>query len=520
MPPLQELACLQLLADMVPASLLVQVAFATAAEGAVPCLVALLLVGSKHIVNAVSRIGEAASATGTLVELLLRKALATSPGAGVDKAGGGGPLGPRVEREVALKALEVLLLWNPRLTSRGPEARSPEHIPVIRSARANDAEVVRLLLEAGADVNETDSESNTALHWCLRGPRAGLDVRVVKRLLEHGAACTASNKLGATPVHTAAGHGHAEALRLLLTQEPAAVNVLAATKETALHYAVKNGHAECARVLLLMGANRSVVNVRNQRPADLAASPVLRRLLASMDLALLNTPIAEAEDPARGPSGASGYAADADSLADDGWQVQTGRTKTAGQGGLHPKGATSPKVGGHASSGASSSGVTAGGVTIGIGGVQLDANNMPPAKTVLCKFFSSGQGCSWGSSCHFAHNKEELLAARAKQGLPRGGPPAHRDRPAPSPKQAVISPSVPAEAPRAPPPAPPAASAPRPQAPQSAAQQDAAPLQDNRFLKTKLCVRFSKPGGCPRGDKCTVRPPPWRPPQVAPAGWL
>jgi hypothetical protein len=136
----QDLKCLQLLADLVPASLLVQVAFLIAAEGRIPLLVALLLVGSKHIVNAVSRIGEPASATGTLVELLLRKALATSPGGGGDRLGPPA-LGPKLEREVALKALEVLLLWNPRLTSRGPEARSPEHIPVIRSARANDAEV-------------------------------------------------------------------------------------------------------------------------------------------------------------------------------------------------------------------------------------------------------------------------------------------------------------------------------------------------------------------------------------------
>lgn len=136
----QDLKCLQLLADLVPASLLVQVAFLVAAEGRIPLLVALLLVGSKHIVNAVSRIGEPASATGTLVELFLRKALATSPGGGGDRLGPPA-LGPKLEREVALKALEVLLLWNPRLTSRGPEARSPEHIPVIRSARANDAEV-------------------------------------------------------------------------------------------------------------------------------------------------------------------------------------------------------------------------------------------------------------------------------------------------------------------------------------------------------------------------------------------
>jgi hypothetical protein len=379
---------------------------------------------------------------------------------------------------------------------------------VIDPQAAFDSQVVRLLLEAGADVNETDSESNTALHWCLRGARATLDLRVVRRLLEHGASCTASNKLGATPVHTAAGHGHSEALRLLLTQDPQAVNVLAATKETALHYAVKNGHAECCRVLLLMGSNRSVVNVRNQRPVDLAASPTMKRLLSSTDPALLNTPIIEAEEPARGAY-ESGYLAEADTSAEDGWQVQTGRAKTAGPGGGgHNKGATSPKI--NSGGGA--------GVTIGIGGVQLDANNMPPAKTVLCKFFSSGQGCSWGSACHFAHNKDELLAARAKQGLPRGGGSGpHRDRqvaPPSAPKQAPAAPLVlvqprqlspavgaPAQALQT---AAQQTAAQRLAVQQTAAQQDGAPLQDNRFLKTKLCVRFSKPGGCPRGDKCTV----------------
>ena len=47
------------------------------------------------------------------------------------------------------------------------------------------------------------------------------------------------NKLGATPVHTAAGHGHAQALQMMVESEAAASNVMAGTKETPLHYAVK-----------------------------------------------------------------------------------------------------------------------------------------------------------------------------------------------------------------------------------------------------------------------------------------
>jgi ankyrin repeat protein len=51
-------------------------------------------------------------------------------------------------------------------------------------------------------------------------------------------------------------------MQVLLTKEPAAVNIVAATKETAIFWAVKNDHVDCARLLLQAGANRLLVNLR------------------------------------------------------------------------------------------------------------------------------------------------------------------------------------------------------------------------------------------------------------------
>ncbi|KAL2612734.1 hypothetical protein R1flu_024426 [Riccia fluitans] len=188
---------------------------------------------------------------------------------------------------IARKLLECVLLFGPRLSAH---PQSPSLPPLLRAAQANDDVLLSLLLEAGAPINETDSDGNTALHWALRQAtpvnKRSVNSKLVKRLLDASANVLLGNKLGATPVHTAAGHGHFEALSLILEKEAGGVNVMAATKETPLHYSVKNNHLLCTAILLTHGANRNVSSLRSQKPYQLAPSPEMRALL-SMDEATL-----------------------------------------------------------------------------------------------------------------------------------------------------------------------------------------------------------------------------------------
>lgn len=189
--------------------------------------------------------------------------------------------------EIARKLLECLLLFSPRLSGH---AQSPHLSPLLRAAQANDEALVCLLLDASAPVNDKDLDGNTALHWALRQAtpvnRRTVNSHVVRRLLKAGANVKAGNKLGATPVHTAAGHGHFEALSDILDKDSSGVNVMAATKETPLHYAVKNNHIACTFLLLKNGANRNVASLRNQKPIHLAPSMEMKALLLQDDKVL------------------------------------------------------------------------------------------------------------------------------------------------------------------------------------------------------------------------------------------
>ena len=137
--------------------------------------------------------------------------------------------------------------------------------PLHFAAQNGHLEVVRLLLERGANVNaqNTDElwwrERRTPLHFAAQNGH--LDV--VRLLLERGANVNAetSGVAGWTPLHFAAQNGHLEVVRVLLER---GANVNAQTtlfwedadaRRTPLHYATKNGHLEVVRLLLERGAN-------------------------------------------------------------------------------------------------------------------------------------------------------------------------------------------------------------------------------------------------------------------------
>lgn len=104
----------------------------------------------------------------------------------------------------------------------------------------------------------------SALFFVVACPQAttrnnrSVDIRLVERLLRSGANVLAPNRSGATPVHTAAGHGNAKALMALLEKDPAGARVMANSKETPLHYAAKVRHRLCPSVCLSQRLTRSL----------------------------------------------------------------------------------------------------------------------------------------------------------------------------------------------------------------------------------------------------------------------
>ena len=106
----------------------------------------------------------------------------------------------------------------------------------VLAASLGHLEVVRLLLEAGADKHAVDTEGDTALSAAAQEGH----LEVVRMLLEAGADKEAALTDGATALHFAAQDGHFEVVRLLLE---AGADKDAATfhGSRALHLAAQNG---------------------------------------------------------------------------------------------------------------------------------------------------------------------------------------------------------------------------------------------------------------------------------------
>lgn len=131
-------------------------------------------------------------------------------------------------------------------------ASGPPESPIADAAMRRDAAAVKQLLKQGADVNASQGDGMTALHWAARNADADL----VRMLVYAGARREATTRNGAfTPLHLAARTGNVAVVKALLD---AGANANAATTAggvTPLHYAAAQGDADVVAALLDKGAH-------------------------------------------------------------------------------------------------------------------------------------------------------------------------------------------------------------------------------------------------------------------------
>jgi len=122
--------------------------------------------------------------------------------------------------------------------------------PVADAAEQRDKSRIRALLQTGADVNATQADGTTPLHWAAYND----DAEMAGLLVKAGANVKALNRYGAAPLAQACQNGSVAIVKLLL-DAGADPNTTLKGGETALMLAARSGNLEAVKMLLARGAN-------------------------------------------------------------------------------------------------------------------------------------------------------------------------------------------------------------------------------------------------------------------------
>lgn len=140
--------------------------------------------------------------------------------------------------------------------------------PLMLAAQNGHVQVLRHLLELGADARIRDDRGRAALHYAAETGR----VCVVRELIARGADWQCADSFGDTVLHLAAANGHSVVVELLL-DAGAPPNVHDSVfGSTPLHKSARGGHTDAAELLLSRGANPDAGNDLGRSALHVAAA--------------------------------------------------------------------------------------------------------------------------------------------------------------------------------------------------------------------------------------------------------
>jgi ankyrin repeat protein len=153
-------------------------------------------------------------------------------------------------RDGDIQELRANLFWSQDVNERdGPLKMTPLH----RCLANRHVGASRVLIEGGADIQATDRDDRTPLHYAAD---AGVPA-IAELLLDKGADINARTKDGSTPLHLTAKKGRMDhvAVAVSLIERGADVNVTDSKGQTPLHVAAIMGCSEIAARLIAHGAD-------------------------------------------------------------------------------------------------------------------------------------------------------------------------------------------------------------------------------------------------------------------------
>jgi ankyrin repeat protein len=153
-----------------------------------------------------------------------------------------------------------------------------ERATLADAAERRDRAAIRAELGRGVDVNATQVDGTTALHWAAYYD----DAETAALLVKSGANVNAANHYGVPPLTLAATNGNAAIVRLLL-EAGADPNAVTKGGETPLMLAARSGSVDAVKALLVRGAKHDMRESHGQTALMWAAAeghaPVMQALL-------------------------------------------------------------------------------------------------------------------------------------------------------------------------------------------------------------------------------------------------
>jgi len=150
-----------------------------------------------------------------------------------------------------LLAASIVRAATPRQAQGRPEQSRGATSDVADAAMRGDREAVRAAIARKADVNATQVDGTTALHWAAERD----DLAMADLLIKAGARAGARAREGVTPLQLAAINGSALMIDRLLKAGADANEPLTTAGDTALMMAARTGASDALRVLVEAGAN-------------------------------------------------------------------------------------------------------------------------------------------------------------------------------------------------------------------------------------------------------------------------
>ena len=163
----------------------------------------------------------------------------------------------------ALATVKLLVERGARLNDTDSQGKTA----LIQATKKGHLDTILFLLQQGANPNAETNQKWTALMLAAHGGQ----IEVLKTLLKHGARADFQNKLGMSPAMYAAQSGHLEIVQHLL-KRGAQIDLTSLNGSTALTWAIRAGHEKIIELLLKAGAKTNFLESEFQRSPLLVAA--------------------------------------------------------------------------------------------------------------------------------------------------------------------------------------------------------------------------------------------------------